>query len=94
MFNLDMGLLLDFVTIAIAIAGAYVLLRSKLCQQTQAELKELAEARKAKIDDQEARIKKLEEHLMKLEGRLEGVYAIKANEIAELVVAKIGEMNE
>jgi len=88
MFSLDLGILLDIVTILVAVGAAWILIRSRVCQQTEQELKDLAEARKEKITDLETAMAELKGHVQRLEGRVEGIMAIKSTEIADMVVDK------
>ncbi len=74
-----------------AAAGGLWAYKRKVKGTVAEEWKELAEVRGQTVDDLEKRVKDLEKRIAHLEGAYQTLQAFKASEIADEVVARLGE---
>jgi 50S ribosomal subunit-associated GTPase HflX len=83
---------IQIVGFAIAVAAAAVWLKSSLVKQRHEELENLAETRGHRVADLEHRVQELHDQVAELRGEVRAIQDLKAEEIADAVVAKLADL--
>lgn len=84
-------MLIQVVSFAVIVAAATVWLRSSVVKQHHEELSILADTRGHRIDDLESEVKQLRDEVKRLDGQMAGLQSLKASEIANEVIHRLGE---
>jgi peptidoglycan hydrolase CwlO-like protein len=94
--TIDLPGFINVMMFASIVGAAVIYLTSQSRKAAHKETVELADTRGEKIDDLEARIVEMQEHIMRLDGQVELVLSKKFDEltddIAEKVVEKVAEI--
>lgn len=83
------GDVIQLIGFAVAVAAAAVWLRSSLTKQRHEELENLAVTRGHRVADLELRVQELHDQVAELRGQVRAIQDLKAEEIADAVVAKL-----